>query len=150
VITKRDVLVAVVAVGATLTAVVAGQSGKQVMGSSVFDWSKLEVKPSKVGERRDLFQSPTATLDELESHVTTVNAGDASHAPHKHPDEEMVIVKEGTVEAMVNSQTKTVGAGSVLFFASNEMHGLRNVGKTPATYFVIRWKTAATPKAEPK
>ncbi|HEU4387491.1 MAG TPA: cupin domain-containing protein, partial [Blastocatellia bacterium] len=81
VITRRDILIAAVAVTATLTAVVAAQSGKQVMGSSVFDWNKLEVKPTKVGERRDLFQSPTATLDELESHVTTINAGESPHPP---------------------------------------------------------------------
>ena len=145
--TKRDILIAAVAAIATLTAVVAAQSGKQVMGSAVFDWNKLEVKPTKVGERRDLFQSPTATLDELESHVTTINAGEAPHPPHQHPDEEMIIIKEGTVDVLANGQTKTVGAGSVLFFASNQMHGVRNSGKTPATYFVIRWKTAATPKA---
>ncbi|HEU4390282.1 MAG TPA: cupin domain-containing protein, partial [Blastocatellia bacterium] len=62
--------------------------------------------------------------------------------------EEMIIIKEGTVDVLANGQTKTVGAGSVLFFASNQTHGVRNSGKIPATYFVIRWKTAATPRAD--
>ena len=43
-------------------------------------------------------QQPTATLDELEIHITTLNKGETPHAPHQHPDEELVIVKEGTVE----------------------------------------------------
>ena len=43
------------------------------MGSSVFDWTKIEVKATKSGERRQFFLSPTATLDELECHVTTLN-----------------------------------------------------------------------------
>ena len=52
----------------------------------------------KVGVSRQFFRSPTATLDELECHVTTLNPGESSHPPHKHPDEELVIIKEGTVE----------------------------------------------------
>ena len=45
----------------------------------------------------------TATLDELECHITTLNPGETPHPPHKHPDEELVIVKEGTVESLVNA-----------------------------------------------
>src|SRR5262245_53374875 len=119
-ITKRDLIVATatlsicVGVGATLA-----QSGKPAMGSVVLDWTALQSKPTKVGERRDLFQSRTVTLDELEAHVTTVNAGEASHAPHRHPDEEMIIVKEGTVEVDTAGEKRTVGPGSVIFQASN-------------------------------
>jgi mannose-6-phosphate isomerase-like protein (cupin superfamily) len=32
-----------------------------------------------------------------------------------------------------------VGPGSVVFNASNSLHGFRNVGTTPATYHVINW-----------
>ena len=150
-ITKRDLFVAAttlsvcVGVGAAF-----GQSEKRTMGSSVFDWTALQSKPTKVGERRDLFQSRTVTLDELECHVTTVNVGEASHAPHRHPDEEMIIVKEGTVQVDTAGELKTVGPGSVIFQASNVMHGMRNAGKTPATYYVIRWKSPLTPKDAPK
>jgi mannose-6-phosphate isomerase-like protein (cupin superfamily) len=145
-ITKRDLLVAGVAICLTLTAVALGQSDKRLMGSRIIDWNGLAVKPTNVGARRDVFQSPTATLDELECHITTINAGESPHAPHQHPDEEMIIIKDGTLEALAGDQTRTVGPGSLLFFASNQTHGVRNVGKTPATYFVVRWKTAATPK----
>jgi quercetin dioxygenase-like cupin family protein len=46
-----------------------------------------------------------------------VNASDASHGAHRHADDEIVIVKEGTMEVMINGQSSTAGAGSVLFFA---------------------------------
>lgn len=119
------------------------------MGSSVFDWKTIAVKPTKVGARRDFFQSPTATLDELECHVTTINPGEAPHPPHKHADEELIILKEGTIEVLLNGQTKTTGPGSVIFQASNQMHGIRNVGKAAATYYVIRWKSPGMPKDRP-
>jgi quercetin dioxygenase-like cupin family protein len=112
-----------------------------IMGSSIFDWNALPVQKTKVGESRKVCQAPTATLDELECHITTLNPGETPHPPHKHPDEEIVIVKEGTVESLVNGVTRRVGPGSVIFQASNQMHSIRNVGDGPATYHVIKWNS---------
>ena len=98
-------------------------------------------QPNKTGAVRKVVQQPTATLDELEIHITTLNPGETPHPPHKHPDEELLIVKEGTVESLVNGELKRVGPGSVIFQASNQMHGIRNVGDVPATYHVIKWNS---------
>jgi quercetin dioxygenase-like cupin family protein len=57
----------------------------------------------------------------------------------------MIIIRQGTVEALVNGEWKRVGPGSVIFNASNQLHGLRNVGNESAIYHVINWKTAVTP-----
>ena len=81
----------------------------------------------------------TSTLDRLESHITTLNPGEIPHAPHKHPEEELMILKEGTVEVVQNEVTNRVEAGGMIFCASNEMHGLRNVGTNQATYYVLKW-----------
>lgn len=149
--TKRDSLVAILATCATLGITALAQSGRSVMGSRVFDWRAIAEKPTKVGARRDFFQAPTATLDELECHVTTLNPGEIPHPPHKHADEELVIVKDGTLEVQqANDQPRSVGPGSVIFQASNQMHGMRNVGKTVATYYVIRWKSPGMLKEMPK
>ena len=140
-ITRRDVIVAVIAVAATLCAVAAADQNASIMGSAVFDWNSIPVKQTPVGSVRSFFKAPTATLNELEVHVTTLNPGLASHPPHRHPNEELVIVREGTVEALVNGEWKRVGSGSVIFNASNQLHGLRNVGTVPATYHVINWSS---------
>ena len=113
----------------------------EIMGSSVFDWTTLPVQKTKVGESRRVCQAQTATLDELECHITTLNPGETPHPPHKHPDEEIVIVKEGTVESLVNGITRRVGPGSVIFQAANQLHSIRNVGAGPATYHVIKWNS---------
>lgn len=140
-ITRRDVFVALIAICATLTAFALAYQEKAIMHSTVIDWSAMTPKKSEVGEVRSLFRTPTATLDELEMHVTTLNPGMASHPPHKHPNEEIVIVKEGTIEAFSNGEWKKLGPGSVMFNASNELHGVRNVGTGPATYHVINWSS---------
>ncbi len=118
---------------------------KTPLASTVLDWTRLPVKPTKIGERRELFDAPTATLANLEGHVTTLHPGETPHAAHQHPDEEMILVKTGTLEITINGRTETVGPGSVSFFASRDLHGLRNPGPGDATYFVLRFVTAATP-----
>jgi len=143
VITLRDMTVAVLSITAT---VALAASNPKVMGSVAVEWNDIPVKQEEVRAVRQFFRAPTATLNELELHVTTLPAGATSHAPHKHPNEELVIVKEGAVEVLVDGQLKRVGSGSVVFNASNQMHSLRNVGNGPATYHVINWTTAATPR----
>ncbi len=138
-ITRRDIAIALAAIVITLS-VVAVHSQTSVMSSTVFDWTSITVKPTDVGEVRQFFRSPTVTLDELECHVTTLKPGMQSHPPHKHVNEELIIVREGTVETLSNGEWKRVGPGSVIFNASNQMHALKNVGTTPATYHVINWK----------
>lgn len=143
-ISRRDLLVALVAAACTVGGLAIAEE-LPMMGSSVFDWNTVTAKPTEVGSVRSFFKARTPTLEQLEVHVTTLNPGKAPHPPHRHPNEEMLIIRQGTVEALINGEWKRVGPGSVIFFASNQLHGLRNVGTEPAVYHVINWKTAATP-----
>jgi quercetin dioxygenase-like cupin family protein len=118
-----------------------------VMGSKVFDWNLMVDKPNAVGSVRTVCNTPTATLENLEIHISTLNPGLMSHPPHKHPNEELIIVRQGTVETLSNGEWIRVGPGSVIFNGSNQLHGLRNVGADPAIYHVVNFKTAATPAA---
>jgi XRE family transcriptional regulator, regulator of sulfur utilization len=145
-ITRRDGVVALASAAFTVAALAVASSQTDVMGSTVFDWTALKAEPNKTGAVRRVVQRPTATLDELEIHITTLMPGETPHPPHQHPAEELLIVKEGTVESLVNGQLKRVGPGSIVFQASNQMHSLRNVGNTPATYHVIQWKSPGTLK----
>ena len=137
--TTRSV-VALIAVGLAFVAA-AAERPPEVLQSTVLEWDSVPAKKTDVGSLRQLVRAPTATLDELELHVTTLDPGQTSHAPHRHPNEELVIVREGTVEALVQGEWKRVGAGSVIFNASNQLHALRNVGAGPATYFVVNWSS---------
>ena len=135
---------------ATPTAPAQGAAAAALPGklaSGVFDWAKLEARPTKTGARRELLNSPTVTCVSLEAHVTTLNPGEAPHPAHHHPDEEIVVVKEGLMEATFNGVARQAGPGSIFFYASNDEHGMKNAGPTPATYYVFRVITEATPAA---
>ena len=108
------------------------------LNSTVFDWAGMAATPTPVGEVRQFFDTATRTLGRLECHVSTVNPGLASHPAHRHPDEELIIIKDGALEVTINGRASRAGPGSLFFFASNDLHGMRNPGTVPATYFVIR------------
>lgn len=136
----------------TLTAILSAQSASNSpasarLPSTIFDWEKLPVIPNAKGVRRDVFDGPTATLDKAHCHITTLNPGENSGDPRKHLQEEVIIVKEGLVEATFDGNSQIVGPGSVIFFAANAVTRLRNAGKTPATYIVFYYYTPLTPKS---
>lgn len=116
------------------------------MDSGVFVWDHFKFTPTKTGARVMVFDGPTPTLDKFHAHVTTLNPGENTGALHRHPQEELVIIKEGTVEVNIDGKKTTATTGSMIFFAANENENMVNVGKTPATYYVIQFYTALTPK----
>ena len=139
-ITRRDIGVALIAITGTLAIAGAQQAPPAILGSRTFDWDAMTKKDVAYGSTRAFFRAPTATLAELEMHVTTLNPGETSHAPHQHVNEELIIIKEGTIETLSLGVWKKVGPGSVIFNASNDLHGVKNIGTGPATYHVINWK----------
>jgi quercetin dioxygenase-like cupin family protein len=142
-ITGRDLLIACATLSLSLALghVATADSRPPVQESELFAWNSIAAKPTEVGQYRQFMRGRTATLDELEIHATTLNPGQSSHAPHKHPNEELVILASGKLEAMSNGKTRQLGPGSVIFNASNQMHSVRNVGDVPATYHVINWSS---------
>ena len=149
-IKRRDLVVAAIAASVTLACVSMAAETKKALDSTAWHWNDLTVTKTPVGERRDVVQQPTRTLDELEMHITTLNPHTASHPPHTHPNEEMVIVKEGRLQVHLNGKEVVVGPGAVLFYASMQPHAIQNIGDTPGTYYVINWATAESKQKIPK
>jgi len=143
--TRRDALVGLIALSGALTeslpAVADAQAAapQPILGPTVFHWDEMKFKPNAVGAQAPLCKQPTATLDQLEMHVSKLNPGKMSHPPHRHVNEELIILREGTCETLSNGQWVKVEAGSVVFNASNSLHGFRNIGTTQAVYHVINW-----------
>jgi XRE family transcriptional regulator, regulator of sulfur utilization len=138
------IAIAAAATGSIATAAALTMVDQPVTRSTTFDWTKLEAKAIDVGSRRDVMRSATPTLDQLEIHITTLNPGAVSHPPHQHPEEELLIVKEGTVETLQNGRATKLGPGSIIFHSSNDRHNIRNAGSTAATYHVVQWRVAST------
>ncbi|PYR01127.1 MAG: cupin domain-containing protein [Acidobacteria bacterium] len=111
---------------------------KHVQKSTVYAWD-AGTKANDWGGVRQVMRSPTPTLDELEIHISTLEPGKSPHAPHQHQHEELLIIKDGTLETFQSGARRKVGPGGIIFQASNELHNVTNVGWFPATYYVIGW-----------
>lgn len=112
--------------------------------SGIYDFATLQAEATAMGQRRRVFFSPTATLEQFVLQMSTLDPGQSPHAPHQHPDEEMILIKDGMLEISLNGELRRVGAGSVVFIAPNDLHGWTNVGPDRANYFVLRWWTTKT------
>lgn len=105
--------------------------------SAMFPYDKLAAHTSNTAAIRSVLKGRLATGESVEVHETTLPPGSAPHPPHHHSHSEMWLIREGTVDITVNNTTTRLGPGSVGFVRSNDEHGIKNVGLTPATYFVV-------------
>ena len=105
--------------------------------SAMFPFDKMSLHTSSTSAIRSVLKGKLATGESVEVHETTLPPGAAPHPPHHHPHSEMWLVREGTVDITVNNATTRLRPGSVGFVRSNDEHGIKNVGLTPATYFVV-------------
>ena len=137
-ISRRD-LCALFPAAALLTALpLQSESTETLSNSQVFPFGKLPVhRSADGGASRPVLQGKLPTGEMLEVHETTLPPGEMPHPPHHHLHSEMFLVREGTVEVTVNGRGQNIGPGGVGFCASNQEHGIKNVGKTPAQYFVV-------------
>jgi quercetin dioxygenase-like cupin family protein len=86
---------------------------------------------------RRFFMGPEHSGFNLEAHETVLGPGVETHPPHTHEHEEIIIVVEGSVEVSVDGRKETAETGSVIYYAPNRPHNLRNAGTVPCRYYVI-------------
>jgi quercetin dioxygenase-like cupin family protein len=122
---------------AVLVPALAAAAPKDPLPSATYRFEDLKVKENGQNRSRDVFDGLTHTGFHIDIHETELAPGMAPHPPHHHEHEEMVMVREGTLEVTISGKASTLGPGSVAYVASNEEHGWRNAGKTQAHYFVL-------------
>jgi mannose-6-phosphate isomerase-like protein (cupin superfamily) len=105
--------------------------------SKAYRFEDLPVEKEKGAAYRDILEGRTHTGDYLEAHETVLEPDAMPHPAHRHVGEELFVISSGTLEVTIEGKTTRLGPGSAFFVASNEEHGLRNVGSTPAQYFGI-------------
>jgi (S)-ureidoglycine aminohydrolase len=108
--------------------------------STMVSWDDVKFTPSAKGGRRNIMRRPTAMMKEFEMHVTTLDEGMKSHDPHTHVAEEILLIRYGQVEEMIDGHPYTAGPGSVIFLGSNVPHGVRNIGNGPCEYYAFQWR----------
>ena len=105
--------------------------------STVFSIQKLRIKQTEPGTSQHVSTGQLGTGEKVEIHNSTLKPGAMPHPPHRHAHSEFLTICEGTLSWILEKQTLPAGPGDILYAASGELHGLKNVGSTIARYNVI-------------
>ncbi len=110
-----------------------------ILPSKCYPFDALTVKtdPQNHNQTRNVFDGRTHNGTRLDLHITTLAPGQMPHPAHTHVHEEMIFMQEGTLEVTISGQATRIGPGSTAYVKSNDLHGWKNVGDTPAQYFVL-------------
>jgi quercetin dioxygenase-like cupin family protein len=130
---RRDLFIGVMASWIAANA----QAESNTLASKVYNFEKLPVQSDHGNEFRPVLDGKSFRGMPLEIHETTLAPGSMPHPAHHHAHVEMFLLREGKLEVTINGKATTMGPGSMAYIASNDEHGIHNVGDTPAKYFVI-------------
>jgi mannose-6-phosphate isomerase-like protein (cupin superfamily) len=110
------------------------------LGNITLDPSKAKLMKESFGEHRLYFDGPTDQLKAMTAGSLKLHAGASPHPPHQHPEEEFLLVTEGTGEITIEGQATKVGPGSMMYCAAGKTHGIVNTGTNPMLFYYYKWK----------
>jgi len=113
------------------------QAQEQHVPSKVYLFDNLTVRHTDTVDYRAIVDGKTIDGCKFSVHESALSPNQEPHPPHHHNGEEMFLMIDETLEVTINGKASRITKGSVAFMGSGDQHGIRNVGTTPAKYFVI-------------
>ena len=77
-------------------------------------------------------------LDGRTLKMSVVKPRQATHAPHRHSEDEFFFVLEGKAEFYLDGKTKIAGPYTSFYCPSQSEHGIKNAGDSVLKYLVIK------------
>ena len=124
--------------GVPALAALGASAGKLPNATIDPEHTKLTREP--FGDLRIYFEGPTDQVKSMTAGSLLLKAGMTPHAPHTHPEEEFMVITEGTGEISVDGKVTRIGPGSMMYCAAGHLHGIVNTGKTPLLFYFYKWK----------
>ena len=91
------------------------------------------------------YNGPTDQLRGMCAGMATLEPGASPHPPHRHAEEEILIVAEGTGLIECDGKETPVGPGAMMYCAGNTLHGITNTGAQTMTFYWSKWLANGVP-----
>lgn len=117
--------------------------------SGVSEWSRAKITPTTTGETRGILTGTTHDLSLLEISALTLNAGSDTKAPKIDFDDELIIVKEGSLTLTSHDTAKLLGAGGVALLPAGVARSFANKSAAKTIFYLLRFKSPVEDKARP-
>lgn len=108
--------------------------------NSVATESGAKLTKDTFGDLRIYFDGPTGQLKAMTAGSLRLKSGMSPHPPHQHPEEEFMVITEGTGEISIEGKITKVGPGSMMYCGAGKLHGIVNTGKTPLLFYFYKWQ----------
>jgi quercetin dioxygenase-like cupin family protein len=104
--------------------------------------SAEQLKPIErpFGEARIYCNGPTDLLKLMNVGGVRLKPGASPHPPHQHPEEELLLVTEGSGEITLDGKPQKAASGSLTYCAPGVLHGITNTGTAPMQLFFFRYR----------
>lgn len=107
--------------------------------SGVLSPAAAKLTHQSFGDVRIYFDGSTGQLQALTVGSVALKPGMEPHPPHKHTEEEIMLVTDGEGSILVETETHLVGPGSMMYCSGDRLHGIK-AGPQGLTFYYYKWK----------
>ncbi|PYQ12338.1 MAG: hypothetical protein DMF80_18955 [Acidobacteria bacterium] len=115
--------------------------GTAPLGSARVSWQQAKPTTGDWGELRAHFEGETYGLRDMLTASAVLKPGQQIHPPHRHAEEEFLIVTEGSGRWHLDGKDFPAARGDAIYAAPWVMHGITNTGSAPLRFVVMKWNT---------
>lgn len=95
-----------------------------------------------------IFHGSTSDNWVLNCHVSALRQGKSPHRPHRHPEEEILLVLSGEIDLILQDRPFSQGVkrhrlkrGQFVYYPAGYAHTLEALSEEPANYIMLKWSS---------
>ena len=112
---------------------------RDTLTGGVAAWKDVRIYHQQDVQMRQLIKGGTHDLDLLDIRAITLDAGVIMPA-YPQDNDELLIVKEGTLDLSIGDEDKKLGPGGVALFAAGQKYSVEDGDTTRAVYYIFRFR----------
>jgi (S)-ureidoglycine aminohydrolase len=115
--------------------------GQKQIATDVYAWKDAPVEKTDAGSKRLIAKGSATDFASMEVAATTLNPGKGEAGMVDVNLEEMIFIKDGSLQIAINGAAKTVGRGSVAVILPGDRFSVTNTANGEMTFYTLRYQS---------